>query len=465
MLQIYNTLGREKAPFKTIEAGKVGLYVCGVTVYDYCHLGHARAYVAFDVITRYLRYIGYNVKYVRNITDIDDKIIARAAQNQETCEALTARFIDAMNEDLGMLGILRPDQEPRATESLDLIIDLIQRLQREEFAYQAPNGDVYYRVSRDPHYGCLSGRQLEDLRAGERVAINEQKEDPLDFVLWKAAKKGEPSWPSPWGEGRPGWHIECSAMAMEALGENFDLHGGGPDLVFPHHENEIAQAEVVTKKRFANVWLHAGPLRVGREKMSKSLGNFFTIREVLQQHAPETVRYLLAASHYRSPINYEEAQLTAAHTALTRLYTALRGFDLSGQVVSSQFESYKTRFVAAMDDDFNTPEAFAVLFNLARDINRLRDENNLEEALALACGLRELGAVLGFLQADPETFLQGSAQAADRLSAQEVEVQIQLRNEARASKNWQRADEVRAHLESEGIVLEDGPTGTTWRRV
>ncbi|HEY5789255.1 MAG TPA: cysteine--tRNA ligase, partial [Gammaproteobacteria bacterium] len=402
MLTIYNTLTREKQPFVPIRPGQVRMYVCGMTVYDYCHLGHARALVVFDAITRYLRWSGYRVTYVRNITDIDDKIIARANQNGEEFRALTARFIRAMHEDCAALGVLPPDQEPRATDALPGMLAMIQALIDNGHAYVAGNGDVYYDVSRFDGYGKLSGKKVEDLRAGARVEIAEAKDDPLDFALWKAAKPGEPSWESPWGAGRPGWHIECSVMSTAALGNHFDIHGGGQDLQFPHHENEIAQSEGATGEPFANYWIHNGFVRIGEEKMSKSLGNFFTIREILADHRAEEVRWFILASHYRSPLNYSRDALEQARGALGRLYTALRDLPAAGDAVDPE---YRARFVAAMDDDFNTAEAAALLFELAREINRARDADP-GRAAALGATLRGLGGVLGLLQQDPAAFLQ-----------------------------------------------------------
>jgi len=428
-----------------------------MTVYDFCHIGHARVMVAFDVVTRWLRHRGYEVTYVRNITDIDDKIIKRAQENGEPFEVLVERMIAAMHEDEARLNVLRPDQEPRATGHIAGMHEMIQTLIDKGFAYAADNGDVYYRVGKFVGYGKLSRRKIEDLKIGARIEVDEAKQDPLDFVLWKAAKPGEPSWESPWGAGRPGWHIECSVMSTCCLGETFDIHGGGPDLVFPHHENEIAQSEAATGKLYANAWMHAGAVRVDGEKMSKSLGNFFTIREVLEKYHPEVVRYLLVSSHYRSPINYSEDSLREAKGALERFYNALKGLPVA---VPAGGEAFVERFAAAMDDDFNSPEACAVLFELAREINRLRD-SDLQAAAGLAARLKELAAVLGVLQLEPEAFLQ--AGAAGKVDAAEVEALIAARLQARAEKNWGESDRIRDQLTAMGVVLEDSKGATTWR--
>ncbi len=456
-LAIYNTLSKVKEPLKPLVGNQVRMYVCGMTVYDFCHIGHARVMVAFDVVSRWLRQRGYDLTYVRNITDIDDKIIRRAQDNGESFDALTERMIAAMHEDEARLNVQRPDQEPRATEHIAGMHTMIQTLIDKGFAYAPGNGDVYYRVGKFVGYGKLSRRRIEDLKIGARIEVDEAKEDPLDFVLWKAAKPGEPSWESPWGTGRPGWHIECSVMSTCCLGETFDIHGGGPDLVFPHHENEIAQSEAATGKQYANAWMHAGAVRVDGEKMSKSLGNFFTIREVLEKYQPEVVRYLLVSSHYRSPINYSEDSLKEAKGALERFYTALRGLP---ELPAAGGENFVSRFGEAMDDDFNSPEACAVLFEMAREINRLRD-TDIQAAAALAARLKELAGVLGVLQMDPDGFLQ--AGAAGKVDASEVEALIAARLQARADKNWAESDRIRDQLTDMGVVLEDGKGGTTWR--
>ena len=456
-LQIYNTLSKTKEPLRPLVDNQVRMYVCGMTVYDFCHIGHARVMVAFDVISRWLRHRGYDLTYVRNITDIDDKIIRRAAENGESFQQLTERMIAAMHEDEGRLGVLRPDQEPRASEHIDGMFRMIQTLIDKGYAYAPGNGDVYYRVGRFAGYGKLSRKRIEDLKIGARIEVGEAKEDPLDFVLWKAAKPGEPSWASPWGEGRPGWHIECSVMSTCCLGDTFDIHGGGPDLVFPHHENEIAQSEAATGKPYAMSWMHAGAVRVDGEKMSKSLGNFFTIRDVLEQYHPEVVRYLLVASHYRSPINYSEDNLKEAKGALERLYRAIKGLP---QVPANGGEEFVERFGKAMDDDFNTPEACAVLFDMAREVNRLKD-SDFDAAAALGARLRELAAVTGLLQLDADQYLQ--AGAAGRVDAAEVEALIQARLQARAEKNWAESDRIRDQLAEMGVVLEDSKGVTTWR--
>ncbi|MFM9269022.1 cysteine--tRNA ligase [Halomonas elongata] len=460
-MQIYNTLTRRKETFTPIDPGRVRMYVCGMTVYDYCHLGHARVMVAFDVITRYLRARGYDVTYVRNITDIDDKILKRAEENGEAIEALTGRMIDAMHEDEGRLGVLRPDAEPRATRHVDEIVAMIQTLIDKGYAYAASNGDVYYRVRKFADYGKLNNRDPDDMRAGARVDVEELKEDPLDFVLWKAAKPGEADWLSPWGPGRPGWHIECSAMSTCCLGETFDIHGGGPDLTFPHHENEIAQSEAATGKPYVNTWMHAGAVRVNHEKMSKSLGNFFTIREVLEHHDPEVVRYLLVASHYRSPINYAPDSLADARKSLERFYNALDGVVLEGVETPGEVDpSFDRRFTEAMDDDFNTAGAISVLFDLARELNRARKEAP-EQAPALAAELKRLGGVLGLLQQEPAVFLKGGAGELP-LSEAEIEARITERTEAKQARDFARADAIRDELAALGIVLKDSREGTSW---
>ncbi|MCF7977173.1 MAG: cysteine--tRNA ligase [Chromatiaceae bacterium] len=463
MLHIHNSLTRRKAPFQPIEPGKVRMYVCGMTVYDYCHLGHARVLVVFDVIYRWLMRSGFDVTYVRNITDIDDKILARAAENGEAFGELTERFIGAMHEDAAALGILPPADEPRATAHIDEIVAMIQRLIENGHAYAADNGDVYYAVASFPGYGRLSGKDPKDLRAGARVEVDEAKRDPLDFALWKAAKPGEPAWAAPWGEGRPGWHIECSAMSTCRLGNHFDIHGGGADLQFPHHENEIAQSEGATGEPFVNVWIHNGFVRVNDEKMSKSLGNFFTVREILERYQPEEVRYFILSSHYRSPLNYDDSQLDGARAALSRLYTALRGLPAAAADAAGG-EQARERFTAAMDDDFNTPEALAVLFDLAREINRLRDTDP-PVAAGLGAELRELAGVLGLLEQDPDAYLRGEGAArTSGPSDAEIEALIAARAEARRARNFAEADRLRDQLQAAGIQLEDGAGGTTWRR-
>ena len=468
MLQIYNTLSRRKETFTPIEAGKVRMYVCGMTVYDYCHLGHARVMVAFDVVARYLRHLGYEVTYVRNVTDIDDKIIQRANENGESIAALTARFIEAMHEDERALGVLPPDIEPHATQSIDDIIAMIGTLTDKGLAYVGGSGDVFYAVADFPGYGALSGKQIEDLRAGERVDVDGAKRDPLDFVLWKMAKPGEPSWESPWGSGRPGWHIECSAMSTRCLGHHFDIHGGGMDLQFPHHENEIAQSEGATGETFVNVWMHNGFVRVNEEKMSKSLGNFFTVREILGRYRPEVVRFFILNSHYRSPLNYCDENLDEALAALTRLYTALRGLDISPAIdittSSPAMQGLDQRFRAAMDDDFNTAEAIAVLFEGAREVNRLKSEQ-ADMAPVVAGQLKAMAGVLGLLQTEPEEFLKaGSGVAGSSLDDSAIEALIQQRLDARSNKDWAEADRIRKLLGEEGVILEDAAGRTTWRR-
>lgn len=453
-LKIFNTLTRQKEEFKPLVPGKVGMYVCGMTVYDFCHLGHARVMVAFDVIARYLRHRGYDVNYIRNITDIDDKIIKRANENGEAFDALTERFIAEMHKDSELLGIEKPDAEPKATAHIGDIIKLVETLIEKDFAYAADNGDVYYRVRKFEGYGKLSGKVLDELEAGARVEVGDVKEDPLDFVLWKSAKPEEPHWDSPWGIGRPGWHIECSAMSTCCLGDTFDIHGGGPDLKFPHHENEIAQSEAATGKKYVNTWMHAGAVRVDGEKMSKSLGNFFTIREILDKYPAEVVRFLLLSSQYRSAINYSEDSLKEAQTKLERFYNALLSVEVGA--VSDIENDYSARFHAAMDDDFNTPVAIAVLFDLVRDLNKASGDDQA----ALAGQLRYLAGVLGCLQSDPQSFLQSGAGD----EAEWIEEMIQKRLEAKKAKDFATADAVRDELVAKGIVLKDGPEGTTWSK-
>jgi cysteinyl-tRNA synthetase len=457
-LKIYNTLAREKQAFTPIEPGKVRMYVCGMTVYDYCHLGHARVMVVFDLVQRWLRAQGFDVTYVRNITDIDDKIIRRAVENKETIGELTARFIAAMNEDAAALGVQRPDHEPRATDHVPQMLGMIGSLERNGLAYRASDGDVNYSVRDFAGYGALSGKSLDDLRAGERVDVNSGKRDPLDFVLWKAAKESEPEavkWDSPWGRGRPGWHIECSAMSCELLGEHFDIHGGGQDLQFPHHENEIAQSEGATGHTFVNYWMHNGFVRVDNEKMSKSLGNFFTIREVLKDFDAEVVRFFILRAHYRSQLNYSDAHLADARGALTRLYTALKEVEPDTQPLDWA-EVHAARFAEAMNDDFNTPVAMAVLFELANEVNKTRSAE-------LARQLKALGEVLGLLARAPQAFLHGGVP--DESDAAAIEARIAARAAAKKAKDFAEADRIRAELLADGIVLEDKPGGVTeWRR-
>jgi cysteinyl-tRNA synthetase len=452
MLKLYNTLSRSKQDFKPITDKKVNMYVCGMTVYDFCHLGHARVMVVFDMVARWLRASGYEVTYVRNITDIDDKIIKRANENNESIQSLTQRFITAMDEDSAKLGIIRPDIEPRATEHVQGMLDMIGQLIAKGFAYQADNGDVFYKVRSFNDYGKLSGKSLDDLRAGERVDVDGHKQDPLDFVLWKSAKPGEPFWESPWGNGRPGWHIECSVMSEAHLGQHFDIHGGGQDLQFPHHENEIAQSEATHGCTMANYWMHNGFIRVDDEKMSKSLGNFFTIREVLEKYDPEVVRFFILRAHYRSPLNYSDKHLDDAKASLTRLYTALRGVETPDTAIDWSLPQ-AVKFKAAMEDDFNTPEAIAVLFELANDVNK--DKSAVTAAL-----LKQLAAIIGLLQRDPESFMQGEGGDNDL----DIEGLISARIAAKAAKNYAEADRIRKTLADAGIILEDSPQGTTWRR-
>lgn len=460
MLKIFNTLSRQKEEFKPIHAGKVGMYVCGITIYDLCHIGHGRTFVAFDVVARYLRYLGYSLTYVRNVTDVDDKIIKRAIENNETCEQLTTRMLAEMHKDFDALNLERPDLEPRATHHIPEIIELTERLIARDHAYVASNGDVMFAVDSDPDYGLLSRQDLDQLQAGARVEVADVKRNPMDFVLWKMSKPGEPSWESPWGPGRPGWHIECSAMNGKQLGAHFDIHGGGSDLMFPHHENEIAQSTCAHDGPYVNYWMHSGMVMIDKEKMSKSLNNFFTIRDVLAYYDAETVRYFLMSGHYRSQLNYSEENLKQARASLERLYTALRGTDANATPTGGA--EFEARFRAAMDDDFNTPEAYSVLFDIAREVNRLKTED-IAAANGLAAELRKLAHVLGLLEQDPELFLQSGAQTDDDEVAK-IEALIKQRNDARSSKDWALADSARDQLNELGIVLEDGPQGTTWRR-
>ena len=455
-LNVYNTLTRQKEEFKPLQAGKVGMYVCGMTVYDFCHMGHARVMVSFDVIVRYLRHIGYDVNYIRNITDIDDKIINRAAENGEDFNVLVDRMVEAMNEDFAKLNVLTPNSEPKATDHIQGIIDMVQTLIEKEFAYVGKNGDVYYRVRKFEGYGKLSGKILEELESGARIEVEDAKEDPLDFVLWKAAKPGEPSWKSPWGEGRPGWHIECSAMSTCCLGNNFDIHGGGPDLKFPHHENEIAQSEAATGESYANTWMHAGALRIDGEKMSKSLGNFFTIRDVLKEYDAEVIRFFLASVQYRSEINYSQEGLQDAQTKLDRLYNALKGCDLTVDVnlEAPEAAGFVADFKAAMNDDFNTPKAIAVMFELVTQINKAEGDAKNQ----LASLLKTFADVLGCLQTDPEDYFKQGVDVDEAY----IQSMIEKRVQAKKDKDYTLADQIRVDLDAQGIELQDSREGTTW---
>lgn len=459
MLQIFDSLTKAKRPFEPIEPGKVKIYVCGITVYDYCHIGHARGWVIFDMVARYLRYRGYDVTLVRNITDIDDKIINRARENKVAWDALAQQFIDAMHEDESALGVMAGDLQPRATEYIPRMLELIQKLIAQGHAYVADNGDVYFDVLSFKEYGKLSHRDVESLRSGVRIDINEAKREPLDFVLWKMSKADEPSWESKWGKGRPGWHIECSAMSTDLLGQPFDIHGGGMDLKFPHHENEIAQSEAACGKEFARTWMHVGLLQVNKEKMSKSLGNFFTVREVLAEHNAEVVRYFMISGHYRSPVSYSEGTLEKMLHTLRSLYIALR--DLP-QAQAVENHHYEERFVKVMDDDFNTPEALAILFEMAHEINRLREEQKIAEAAQIGAVLKRLGGLLGILQQVPEYFLQGDI--ADE-EASKINALIAARNQARQQKQWSEADRLRGELTAMGVMIEDTAEGTSWRKI
>ncbi len=477
MLHIHNSLTRQKQKFEPIQPGSVRMYVCGMTVYDYCHIGHARVMVVFDVVRRWLRASGFDVQYVRNITDIDDKIIRRALENGESIQTLTERFIGFMDEDAQALGVEKPDHEPRATEHVPGMLAIIDALERKNLAYRAANGDVYYSVRGFREYGKLSGKSLEDLRAGERVDVDPNKQDPLDFVLWKAAKPGEPAWESPWGRGRPGWHIECSAMSEHFLGEHFDIHGGGQDLLFPHHENEIAQSEGAHGHTFVNYWMHNGFVRVDNEKMSKSLGNFFTVRDVLKRYDAEVVRFFIVRAHYRSPLNYSDQHLDDARAGLKRLYTTLRDTP-AGPTTPDWSDPFAARFKAAMDDDFNTADAVAVLFELAGEVNRTREARS-------ASLLKALAAVLGLLQREPNDFLQNPLRGnipigvspkgtmgitvdgdptAVGISSEQIDQLIEQRKAARRAKNFAEADRIRKDLEDKGVLLEDTASGTLWRR-
>ncbi|QCU90372.1 cysteine--tRNA ligase [Thiomicrorhabdus sediminis] len=455
-LHIYNTETRQKELFTPIHPGKVGMYVCGVTVYDLCHIGHARVMVVFDTIVRHLRALGYDVNYVRNITDIDDKIIKRALENSESIQSLTTRMIDEMHADEAAMNVLRPDMEPKATEHMDEIRHMIETLIAKGFAYPAANGDVYFKVKAFDAYGRLSGKNLEDLAAGARVDVNEMKQDPMDFVLWKASKENEPSWDSNWGGGRPGWHIECSAMSTKCLGNHFDIHGGGMDLSFPHHENEIAQSECATGEHYVNTWMHCGFVRIDDEKMSKSLNNFFTIREVLKVYHPEVIRYFLLASHYRSPVNYSEENLDIAKASVGRLYSAIEGADMANLPAAAQDTSFEADFMAVMNDDFNTPKAMAVLFELAKEVNKSKDA-------ALTALLIKLANQIGLLEESAESFFKSQPSTSD-LSDDMIEQLIAERKQARSDKNFARSDEIRDQLAEQGIELLDSAEGTTWRR-
>ncbi|WP_289028633.1 cysteine--tRNA ligase [uncultured Paraglaciecola sp.] len=458
MLHIYNTLTRKKEQFKPLQAGKVGLYVCGITVYDLCHVGHARTYLSFDLMVRYMRYRGLDVKYVRNITDVDDKIIARANERGIDAAEFTEQTIARMHEDFAAIGLLEPDIEPRVTTHMPEIIDVIQRLIDKGHAYQAPSGDVLFEVSTYEAYGKLGRQDLEQLNAGARVEVASEKRDPLDFVLWKTVKPGEPFWESPWGNGRPGWHIECSAMNHKHLGEHFDIHGGGSDLVFPHHENEVAQSCCAFETKYVNYWVHTGMVQVNEEKMSKSLGNFFTLRDVLDLYDAETVRYFLMSAQYRSQLSYSDSFIQQARASLERLYTSLR--DVTPNMdVDISLGGYQERFNQAMDDDFNTPEAFAVLFDLAKEVNKAEGQ----QATDLAGVMIKLADILGILQQSPNDFLQGTA-AGEQDDVAEIEGLIKARNDARANKDWAAADAARDALNRLNIVLEDSASGTTWRR-
>lgn len=461
MLKIYNSFSKQKETLVPKVPGKISLYVCGITVYDYCHIGHARSFLVFDTVVRYLQYQGIDVTFIRNITDIDDKIIKRANENNEPIEILTHRFIQAMHEDMAILNLLPPTQEPRATDYILSMVNLIQTLLDKGYAYIGASGDVYYEVQKFKTYGCLAHRDLDDLKAGSRIEINDDKRNPLDFVLWKMAKLGEPHWPSPWGEGRPGWHIECSAMSLHLLGDTFDIHGGGQDLKFPHHENERAQSEGATDQKFVNIWMHAGFVQQSKEKMSKSLGNFLTIREYLKNNKPEVLRYFTIGSHYRSPVEYSEENMESSLRALERFYTSLRGLPDLSQVLVPENTEFEQRFCLAMDDDFNTPEALAVLFDLVREINRLREMHSAE-TLGYAALLKKLGNVLGLLTSSPETFLQGEQTTFHEV--QEIEALIAQRDLARHNKEWAKADNIRKELTDRGITLEDTAGKTLWRR-
>lgn len=458
MLHIYNTLSKEKQPFIPLNKNQVGMYVCGITVYDLCHMGHARTYLSFDIVVRYLRHLGYAVKYVRNITDVDDKIIQRAQQNNESPATLTERTIADMHQDFAALNLTEPDIEPRVTTHMDEIIDVIKRLIEKGYAYQSASGDVLFKVDAYKDYGKLSKQDLTQLASGIRVQTTSDKHDPLDFVLWKGVKPGEVSWSSPWGEGRPGWHIECSAMNHKHLGEHFDIHGGGSDLIFPHHENEIAQSCCAFDTQYVNTWMHAGMVQIDNEKMSKSLGNFFTLRSVLEKHDAETLRFFLMSAHYRSQLSYSQDNIDQARAGLERLYTSLRNVE-PNMAVDLSFGGYLGKFEAAMNDDFNMPVAVSVLFDIVKDLNKL--DSNSQEAKDTAGVLRRLGLILGILESDPSQFLQGDI---NQDFSSQVESLIAKRIKARADKEWAVADAIRDELSALGVVLEESKAGTSWRK-
>ncbi|EPE37417.1 cysteine--tRNA ligase [Candidatus Photodesmus anomalopis] len=466
MLRIYNTLTKQKEKFKPISDNKVGMYVCGVTVYDLCHIGHARTFLSFDIVSRYLRYLGYELTFVRNITDIDDKIINRASENGESCKSLTQRLISEMHNDFDKLNINRPDIEPHATQYIKEIINFIRKLIKRGFGYIGNNGDVLFDVSKCHHtinYGKLSNQNLKKLRIDITIDTQKTKRNPLDFVLWKMSKPGEPAWNAPWGMGRPGWHIECSAMNSAILGKHFDIHGGGSDLKFPHHENEIAQSCCANDTQYVNTWMHTGMMMINQEKMSKSLGNFFTIRELLQQYNPETLRYFLTSGHYRKKLNYTKESLKQANSSLKRLYTSLLDLNMDIPISTKDEKYYATRFINAMDDDFNTPIAYSILFDMAHHINQLKT-NNIYKASALGNLMLKLANIIGILYQKPETFLKGKKKNINKNQLSEIETLIKHRNDLRALKDWVNADIARNKLEQMGIILEDTKTGTNWRR-